>query len=232
VREGIDLDDTMIDRDIRSLYRTGLFEFIEVKREVLADRKVNLVVEVTPKYRVLAVRFEGNKKVKSHRLEKEIKSKSNTALDDRQVKEDAEKLKEYYQKTGYNQASINFSVERDRNSGFGTITFKIREGEKVKIADIRFLGNAHVKPRKLRKEMETKRWWMFSWLTGNGRFKDDQFEDDIDKLRDYYRENGYLDVEIPQEKIIFDYPTTQQVGCDHSGQRRPSLQNRRHLRHG
>jgi outer membrane protein insertion porin family len=207
VREGIDLDDTMIDRDIRSLYRTGLFEFIEVKREVLADKKVNLVVEVTPKYRVLTVRFEGNKKVKSHRLEKEIKSKSNTALDERQVKEDAEKLKEYYQKSGYNQASINFTIERDRNTGFGTVTFKIREGEKVKIADIRFLGNAHVKPRKLRKEMETKRWWMFSWLTGNGRFKDDQFEDDLDKLRDYYRENGYLDVDIPQEKIIFDYPT-------------------------
>ena len=30
------LDDAMLDRDIRSLYRTGLFEFIEIKRE--ADR--------------------------------------------------------------------------------------------------------------------------------------------------------------------------------------------------
>ena len=47
---------------------------------------------------------------------------------------------------------------------------------------------------------------MFSWLTDTGRFKDDDFQDDLDKLRDFYRENGYLDVEIPEEKIVFSYP--------------------------
>src|SRR6267142_879768 len=47
---------------------------------------------------------------------------------------------------------------------------------------------------------------MFSWLTGSCRFKDDQFEDDLDKLRDFYREQGFLDVEIPQDKVTFNYP--------------------------
>jgi outer membrane protein insertion porin family len=205
-REGADLDDTMIDRDIQSLYRTGLFEFIEVKREVLAGRSINLVVEVTPKYRVLAIRFEGNERVKSRRLEKDIKTKPNSSLDERQVKEDAEKIREYYQKTGYNQISVNYAIDRDRATGYGTVIFKIKEGPKVKIADIRFLGNEHIKARRLRKAIETKRWWMFSWLTGSGRYKDEQFEDDLDKLRDFYREEGYLDVEVPQEKVIYDYP--------------------------
>jgi outer membrane protein insertion porin family len=41
---------------------------------------------------------------------------------------------------------------------------------------------------------------------GTGRLKDDEFEDDLDKLRDYYREQGYLDVEIAQDKVAFDYP--------------------------
>ena len=54
--------------------------------------------------------------------------------------------------------------------------------------------------------MDTKKWWMFSWLTDTGRFKDDEFQDDLDKLRDYYREHGYLDVEIPEERIVFSYP--------------------------
>jgi outer membrane protein insertion porin family len=205
-REGADLDDTMIDRDIQSLYRTGLFEFIEVKREVLPSRLVNLVVEVTPKYRVLAVRFEGNKGVKSRRLEKESKTKAGAALDERQVKEDSEKIREYYQKAGYNQISISYSIDRDRSTGYGTVIFKIKEGPKVKISDVRFIGNENVKPRRLRKAMETKRWWMFSWLTGSGRYKDEQFEDDLDKLRDFYREEGYLDVEVPADKVIYDYP--------------------------
>ena len=47
---------------------------------------------------------------------------------------------------------------------------------------------------------------MFSWLTGSGRFKDEPFEDDLDKLRDFYREQGFLDVDIPQDKVTFNYP--------------------------
>jgi outer membrane protein insertion porin family len=206
VREGADFDDPMIDKDIRTLYRTGLFEFIEVKREELPNNVVNLVFEITPKYRVQAVRFQGNKTVKASRLEKEIGTKPNTALDERAVKSDAEKLHEYYQKEGFNQAQITYDIERDRGTGYGTVLFKIREGAKVRIADIRFTGNDHIKVKRLRKEMETKRWWMFSWLTGTGKFKDDEFEDDIGKLLDYYREQGYLDVDIPQDRILYDYP--------------------------
>ncbi len=207
VREGGELDDTMIDRDIRALYRTGLFEFIEVKREAVSETTFNLLFEVTPKFRVLAVRYEGNKKVKGTRLNKEVKTKANTSLDERQVKEDQEKIREYYQKIGYNQVSVNYAIERDRTTGFGTVIFKIKEGAKVKISVIKFSGNDHVKARLLRKEMETKKWWFMSWLTDTGRFKDDKFEDDLEKLRDYYREEGYLDIEIPQDQITFDYPS-------------------------
>lgn len=206
IRSGSELDDGMIDRDIRALYRTGLFEFIEVKRETVSESLFNLVFEITPKFRVLAVRYEGNARVKSTRLDKQIKTKPNTALDERQVKEDGEKIREHYQKAGYNQVSVNYAIERDRGTGFGTVVFRIREGPKVKIAQIRFEGNETVKARVLRKEMETKKYWWLSWLTGKGRFKDDEFDDDLEKLRDYYRQEGFLDVHIPQDQITFDYP--------------------------
>jgi len=77
VREGGDLDETMLDRDIRALYKTGLFEFIEIKREAVDARTFNLTVEVTPKYRILAIKYVGNKQVKTHRLEREVKSSPN-----------------------------------------------------------------------------------------------------------------------------------------------------------
>jgi outer membrane protein insertion porin family len=206
VREGSDLDAPMIDRDIRSLYRTGLFELIEIKQEPVNANTLNLVVELTSKFRVLTVRYEGNKFVKTTRLEKEVKTKPNTSLDERQVKEDVEKLREYYQKAGYNQVAVNYAIERNRATNFGTVIFKIKEGQKVRISLIRFTGNTHVKSKKLAGEMETKKWNWLSWLTDTGRYKDEQFEDDLGKLRDFYREQGYLDVEIPQEKVTFDYP--------------------------
>jgi outer membrane protein insertion porin family len=207
MHEGGDLDETMIDRDIKSLYRTNLFEYVQVKHEpVVGANTINLVIEVTPKFRVLSIKFEGNAKISSRQLLKETKSKTNLALDERQVKEDAEKIRDYYQKEGYNQVSVTYAIDRDRSAGYGTVTFKIKEGNKVKIADVRFTGNTSVKTKVLRSTMDTKKWWMFSWLTGSGRFKDDTFDDDLDKLRDYYREHGFLDVEIAPEKIQYDYP--------------------------
>lgn len=213
VHEGSPFDESMIDRDIRSLYKTGLFEYIEVKREIEADGStVDLVVEVTPKYRVLSVLYDGSKRIGLRTLEKQVKTKNGATLDERQVKEDSEKLHDYYEKHGYNQATVTYEIKRDRNTGLGTVIFKIQEGNKVHISDVRFIGNQHVSARKLRGQMETRRYhWLYSWLTGSGRMKADQFQDDLDKLRDYYRDQGYLDVDIPQEKIIFDYPSSSRL---------------------
>ena len=211
IREGSEFDEVTIDRDIRSLYRTQLFEYVEVKHEAVGNDTFNLVVEVTPKFRVLDVRFEGNQRVKDSRLEKEAKIRPNQALDERQVKEDAEKLREYYQKAGYNQVSVNYTIDKDRIGGFGTVIFNIREGAKVKIGEIKFEGNDSIGARRLRRVVETKKWWLFSWLTGSGRFKDELFEDDLDKLRDFYREQGFLDVEIPQEQVMFNYPSPEKL---------------------
>ncbi|MDE3083716.1 MAG: outer membrane protein assembly factor BamA [Verrucomicrobiota bacterium] len=207
-REGTVFDQGLVDRDIRSLYKTGLFEYIEVKRETQPDGTVNLIVEVTPKYRVLAVRFEGNKRIKTRRLEREVKTKSGVALDERQVKEDSEKIYDYYERSGYSNASVTYSIDRDRTTGLGTVVFHIKEGNKIHISDIRFVGNKHISSRRLRGQMETSRWhWLYSWLTEGGRYKEDQFQDDLDKLRDYYRDQGYLDVDMPREKVILDYPS-------------------------
>ena len=206
LHEGGDLDDALLDRDIRNLYKTGLFEFIQTKWEPAGPRTFNLVVEVTPKLRVLAINYVGNKKVTSKRLGEEVKTKPNTALDEHQVKEDSEKIRDYYQKIGYNQVSVTYRIDKDRSTGLGTVVFEIKEGAKVRIANVLFIGNNRVKSSKLRSEMDTRRWWIFSWLTESGRFKDNQFQDDLGKLRDYYQDHGYLDIDIPEDKVVFDYP--------------------------
>ena len=47
---------------------------------------------------------------------------------------------------------------------------------------------------------------MWSWLTGRGTFKQDDFDADRDDLVDFYRNHGYLDFEIKDVKL--DRPTT------------------------
>ncbi len=206
LQEGGSLEDALIDRDIRSLYRTGQFEFIEFKRGALVEGRVDLVVEVTPKFRVSTVDFEGNSNIKARRLLREAKTKENLPLDERQVKEDSEKIREFYQKSGYNQAKVDYRIERNRATGLGRVVFTVVEGAKVRIKKVNFDGNDAVSDRRLRKVAETRKWNWLSWLTDTGKFRDERFETDLDKLRDYYREEGFLDVEIDRDKVRFDYP--------------------------
>lgn len=207
LRDGMTYDETMIDRDIRSLHRTGLFDTIVVRRAPVSRGLVDVVFEVRTKYRVGAVRFEGNKNISSRRLGQEIAIDKTQVLDEQVAKSDADKITEHYRKSGYPQARVEYVVERNPVTGLGTVVFRIEEGNKVRIRAIEFVGNQKIKGRTLRGRMNTARrtWWSF--LTGSGKFDDKKWDEDLETLRDYYKERGYLDVEIKPENITFAYPS-------------------------
>lgn len=226
-RPGDQYDEARIDSDIRALYRTGLFEYIEVKRDFRSDGEVDLLVQVRPKYRVSAVEFVGNERVSDRRLRREAtiepsmafeeprtrflglgrrrSDQTVVALDERVVRMDADAIHEFYQSRGFSEATVTHEIERDPETGFGRVTFHIHEGPRVRIVRVDFEGNETLSTRRLRRVMETKSWNIFAFLTGRGRLKDDVLEDDLERLRDFYREEGFLDIEISPDDITFDY---------------------------
>jgi len=210
-REGMRYDEALIDSDIRSLYRTGLFEYIEVVRDFTPEGRVNLTFILRPQYRVQDVRFQGNDRATNRRLRRETTVRQNSPLDERTVRLDAEAIHTFYQQRGYSQASVTYEIERNPATGMGTVTFLITEGPRVRIGRVTFEGNESLTDRRLRRVMETRRWHLLSWLTGRGRFKDDVFEDDLDKLRDFYREEGFLDVIISEDDATFTYPNPRRM---------------------
>lgn len=74
----------------------------------------------------------------------------------------------------------------------------------MKIVDIQFAGAAAFTEKELAKQLKTKEKWFFSWLTGTDKFKDEQFEDDKERLAEFYRNKGYLDFEI--KDVVLEYP--------------------------
>ncbi len=214
LHEGLEFDPTAVDRDIRTLYKTGHFEFVQIVPKERADHlAVDIEVEVTPKLRVQAVRYEGNQQLKPggflfSSYGKDVKTTAGAPLDEHLVNADAQAIRDYYQKSGYTHATVEPRIEKNRATGFATVVFVIGEGAKITIAEIRFTGNDHIRTKELRKQMETTPRWFFSWITGSGYLKDEQFEDDLNKLRDYYKEQGYLDVDIPtRDKVDFQNPS-------------------------
>jgi len=194
-----------VDDDIRNLYSTGYFSNIRVGEEE-SPEGIKLIYVLQGKPLLTAIRFVGNTKYSNNKIQKKISSKVGDPLDEKKLFFDAQEIEKMYQKAGYQKTTVKpLPPVVDENTGRGTATFEIKETPKVKIKELVFDNAKAFKQSKLRKVLKTKqRWWM-SWLTGSGVLKDDEFEDDKDRLVEHYQNNGYIDFEIKDVK--FNYRT-------------------------
>lgn len=211
IREGMDYNPVLVDQSIRSLYDSGYFEFVEVSVEPAGEDAVDMVVQLVSKYLISEIRYNGNDKYSNSRLASKIELEAGDALDEYLVSVAADKLAEYYVEKGFPDVDVDYRLDRDPETGYASVTFDINEGGKVKITDIRFEGNEAYKDKKLRKEIQTKESNILSWLTGDGKYSEVKFKEDLEALRQFYRNEGYLDVVIDESLVDFDFKTEKKV---------------------
>ena len=202
-RAGDLITPSKINQDIKSLLQTDYFHNVNVAWEK-TDDGIKLIYSVQGRPTLSKIEFSGNDRLKTRRLRKIIASKIGAPIDEKQLFTDAQAIKELYEKKGYRETSVKYVPSIDEDRGQGTVTFEIAESPKVRIQAVRFEGAEAFKLRKLRKTIKTRNRWAFSWLTGSGVYKEDQFLEDRERLRDLYYENGYLDFAI--RDVRFDYP--------------------------
>ncbi|MFW6217697.1 MAG: outer membrane protein assembly factor BamA, partial [Verrucomicrobiota bacterium] len=157
------------------------------------------------------IRFNGNEKYSDSRLASKAELETGVALDEYKVSVGADKIAEYYVDKGFPDVEVDYRLERDEETGYATVNFDINEGGKVKITDIRFEGNEAFKDKRLRKVLTTKESNLLSWLTGTGKFSEVQFKEDLELLRTFYRDEGYLDVSVDENLVDFDFKTEKKV---------------------
>ena len=197
--------------DIRNLYTTGQFYNIRVSLDQAANGGVAVTYIIQVRPRLTDIVIAGNKKLSTSKIRKKITAKLGQPLDEQKLFTDGQEIQKLYEKYGYAGTQVKYVVDVDENAGRGTATFQITEALKVKIVKIEFVGAAAYYQRELRKQIKTRRHWMFSWLTGNGVFKQDQFEDDQDAIVEFYRSHGYLDFEIKDAKLVYPTPNTMDI---------------------
>lgn len=197
VKEGDPYDPQLVSQDVDAIWSLGFFNNIEVKIEDVPDG-LNVVFFVTERSVIDEIQFYGNVKIKSKKLKKQIQIKEGDYLKPYLLKLDEDKIKELYIKKCYNRIQVH--AESKLIKGKIVVVFNIDEGPKIRIAKINFTGNEHFKRRKLLKQMETRQ-KHFPTFIFPGRFDQKKFESDIEKVKEFYMNNGWLDVDIGWEII-------------------------------
>lgn len=199
VKPGDTLSDDRTDADVRAVYRLGQFQDVQVSSEPVSSGVV-LVYSVVEKPIVRDIRFTGNSKLKQDKLLEGLPIRRNAIFDKKDLDSAVARLKKLYQDDGYYLATIEPLVEQRTTTDY-VITFRITEGNLVRISDITFEGNSAFSPRKLRGVMETKEKWFMSWLTGAGTYKEEVLKNDVLLLTDHYLNNGYVNVKVGEPVV-------------------------------
>ena len=186
----------VVEEDIATLYKTGSVQNVRIFAQPQGDG-VKVIVAVQTRAIVREIEIAGAERIKPKRLRKEIKLKLNQPVDEKQLEEARQKIIEVYQGRGYTDVSVQFRVDPiDEKRGTARVVFTVNEGVKGAVSQIHFEGNAHFSEKVLRKQMKTRGKTLISFVDKSGRLDEVQLEQDMDKLREFYQNHGYIDVEI------------------------------------
>jgi len=216
IKPGDILDSDRTDADVRSIYRLGQFQEVQVSSEP-GNGGVVLVYAVIEKPVVRDIRFEGNKELKQDKLLEGLPVRRNAIFSQKDLDKAVAKLKKQYQDEGYFLVVVEPLIEQRSPTEY-QVLFKVTEGKKIRISAINFEGNSAFSPRKLRGVMETKQEWFMSWLTGAGTYKEEVLKNDALLIADHYMNNGYINVKVgepvmklaeDQESLLVDISITE-----------------------
>jgi outer membrane protein insertion porin family len=195
-KKGAPLVQETVNDDIKRLYATGFFQDVRVEA-VSKPEGVKLVLVVDEKPVVRQLIIEGNKVFKTDKLRKEINLVEGQILDPKLVKQGVVAIQQKYLNKGFKFAEVRSETDMNEETKEATVYILIEEGEKYKIKAIRLEGVKLLPYRKVKKQIKTKK---DTWITG-GIFKEEKFKEDLERVRTYYQDRGFLDVKVSPDYL-------------------------------
>lgn len=208
MKEGQTLTLPLLNGDIKAIFGEGSFAYARVEGEDL-DGGVKLTFYLQERPRIKEITFLGLDELSSTDVQQAIPLKEDEVFNERKVSDSIQRILGKYREKGLFNASVRVrksEVDPDRNTI--NITFVIDEGEHIKIAKINLLGVTRADPEDVMAVMELEE----DGFIADGTFKNETFEKDKNAILDFYKNQGFLDVEL--EDARYDYrwknPKTQE----------------------
>ncbi len=179
-----------IDKALKSLYATGLFADVTLKRE-----DVVLIVVVVENPIINRLAFEGNRRIDDEALEAEVQLRPRVVYTQTRVQNDAKRILDIYRRSGRFAATVNPKViPLDQNRV--DLVFEINEGDVTLVERIDFVGNTVFSDSELRDEIITKESAWYRILSTSDTYDPDRLTADREALRTFYLKEGYADFRV------------------------------------
>jgi outer membrane protein insertion porin family len=183
---------------LRALFATGLFK--DVRLDVEGDVVV-VVVEERPT--IANVSFAGLKEFDKDTLTKSLKDAGigegqpfDKALIDRA---EQEIKRQYLSRSLYGAEVVTTVTPIERNRV--NVTFTMNEGDAARIEEVRIVGNRAFSEGTLKGLFELSTTGWLSWYSKNDRYSRTKLNADLEALRAYYLNRGYLEFNVDSAQV-------------------------------
>ncbi len=193
---------------LRSLYKTGFFDRINLSRE-----GSTLVIHVIERPTIGQLKITGNSVIPTDKLTAVMKTLDvaegrvyNPVVLEK-IKQSL--LNQYYQLGRYN-ARVEVKVApMSRNRVL--VQIEISEGLVAKIRRITIIGNHVFDEKTLLDQLDMTTSGLFTFFTQKDRYSEEKLESSVEKLRNFYADHGYLRFEVksaqaevtPDRKFVY-----------------------------
>jgi outer membrane protein insertion porin family len=190
---------TNLEDAVRRVYGLGLFSQVNAETSRIADGvRVTFVVEEFP--RLKGVVYEGFRRVRKKDLESKVKAKEGEILSDKKVFDWQQEILKLYKEKGFLLVKVEHEATKPDTLGQVTLTYKIDEGDPVRIRNIEITGNDHFTDEQIEIKLTNrqKRWYR------KANLKEDEFVKDLDRIVDFYKQRGFIDAKVVDYDMKFD----------------------------
>jgi len=190
VQPGDSFDPDRIDRSLKTLYATGLFQDVTLRRD-----GGTLVVKVQENPIVSRIAFEGNHKLNDEQLRGELQLRPRAVFTPQLAQADRQRLLDLYARRGRFGAMVTPKVIKlDQNRV--DVVFEINEGETTLVSRIAFVGNHAFSENRLREVINSREQAFYRILSSSDQYDPEKINFDKELLRRFYLKNGYADFDV------------------------------------
>ena len=198
IKVGDRLDDTKAVAAIKALYATGFFRDVKLKS---ADDV--LIVQVEERPAIANIAINGAKEFEPEKLKEGLKHAglSESRIFSRSLLDRAEQeLKRQYISLGKYAVKITTTATPLERNRVG-INFDIDEGRTARIKRINFVGNNIFDNKELADTFVLRTPGWLTWFTKEDQYSKQKLSADLETLRSYYLDRGYLEFSIESTQV-------------------------------
>lgn len=210
-RKGDKFDEDALQRDFMALWNTGRFDDIRLEREQGKEGWILRFI-VTERRIVRSIKYDGMKSITISEILDRFKDRKvglsvESQYDPNRVQRARLVLQEYLAERGRQYAKVEPDLRQIPPSSV-EVTFKVDEGPKVKVGNIKILGNSAFSQRDVIRAMRNLRPVGIprSILLENlfsKTFDSTKLEEDMSRIQNAYQEKGYFTAKVTDYKVDF-----------------------------